>query len=149
MLIVKTKRYVKKHVVGGAGFFDTISKFFKRLVSSNASRQVASNLSRAAASDIGKSAITAAKTVGKELATSAINAAKDVAIEKGKQLINNKADKVIISQKSKDILATLLNSDVNEAATNINKLMIGQEMNNAIRIQDLVKMRNGSGLRLA
>jgi membrane-associated HD superfamily phosphohydrolase len=143
MLIVKNKRYVKKHVVGGAGFFDTISKFFKRLVSSNASRKVASNLSRAAASDIGKSAITAAKTVGKELATSAINAAKDVAIEKGKQLINNKAD---ISQKSKDILATLLNSDVNEAATNINKLMMDQ---GTIIIQDLVKMRNVSGLRLA
>jgi hypothetical protein len=146
MLIVKNKRYVKKHVVGGAGFFDTISKFFKRLVSSNASRRVASNLSRAAASDIGKTAINAAKTVGKELSTSAINAAKDVAIEKGKQFITNKADKFIISQNSKDILDTLIN---NEVPTNINKLMMGQGVNNAIRIQDLVRMHNGSGLRLA
>jgi hypothetical protein len=165
MLIVKNKRYVKKHVIGGSGFFDSISNLFKRLISSNASRRVVSNLSRAAASDIGKTAINAAKTVGKELSTSAINAAKDVAIERGKQFITNKTDKFILSQNSKDILDSLISTAASssalpgeaaeassrgatgaasssEAAVNINKLMMGQ----AIRIQDLVK---GSGLRLA
>jgi hypothetical protein len=174
MLIVKNKRYIKRHVVGGSGIFDTISSFFKRLVSSNAARSVASNLSRAAASDIGKKAIGAAKTVGKELATSAISTAKDVAIEKGKQIIESRAAKAltpknvelinkltgltpntpVVTQKSKDILATLINAGANEATTNINKMMMGQGIKNtkgasAIRIQDLVKMSNGAGLRLA
>jgi hypothetical protein len=175
MLIVKNKRYIKKHVVGGSGIFDTISSFFKRLVSSNAARSVVSNLSRAAASDIGKKAIGAAKTVGKELATSAISTAKDVAIEKGKQIIDRASSKALtpknvelinkltglnlilqlLSQKGKDILATLINAGANEATTNINKMMMGQGIKNtkgatAIRIQDLVRgMSNGSGLRLA
>lgn len=74
MLIVKNKRYVKRHVVGGAGIFDSVSGFLKRLISSNAARSIASNL--------GKSAISAAKTVGKELATSAISSAKDLAIDR-------------------------------------------------------------------
>jgi hypothetical protein len=154
MLIVKNKRYVKKHVVGGAGIFDSITNFFKRMASSNAARSIASNLSKAAASDIGKNAISAAKTVGKELATSAISLAKDVAIAKGKQLINKKpkntgldpnelaATAPPITQKSKDILASLIKP------TNINKLMMGQG-SNAIRIEDFVKKMNGGGLRLA
>jgi hypothetical protein len=87
MLIVKNKRYVKKHVIGGSGFFDRYLIFqevgiVERLATS--SRAIAS----AAASDIGKTAINAAKTVGKELSTSAINAAKDVAIEKWETVHN-------------------------------------------------------------
>ncbi len=122
MLIVKNKRYVKKHVVGGAGIFDTITGLFKRLASSNAARSIAS--------DIGKHAINAAKTVGKELATSAISKAKDLAIEKGKQIIDNTP---VITQKSKDILTNLING-------------AGQ---NDIRIEDLVRKMNGERLRLA
>ncbi len=122
MLIVKNKRYVKKHVIGGAGIFDTITGFLKRLASSNAARSIAS--------DIGKHAISA---VGKELATSAISKAKDLAIEKGKQIIDSKP---AITQKSKDILTSLINSGA------------GIEQN-AIRIEDLVRKMNGGGLRLA
>lgn len=157
MLIVKNKRYVKKHVVGGAGLFDSITNFLKGMVSSNAARSIASNLSKAAESDIGKNVINAAKTVGKELATSAISRA----VEKGKQLINKPAKNTEvtglesigcsatappITQKSKDILASLIKT------TNINKLMMGQG-SNAIRIEDFVKKMNanasGGGLRLA
>ena len=178
MLIVKNKRYIKKHVVGGSGIF---TDFFKRLVSSNAARTVASNLSKAAASDFGKSAISAAKTVGKELATSAISTAKDLAIEKGKRLIDKASSKVltpknvevikqltglepnrpVITQKSKDILASLIASPTSnsEVTTNINQLLAGQGLTqkraNAVRIEDLVKRTNskkckmGGGLRLA
>ena len=176
MLIIKNKRYVKKHVVGGAGIFDTISSFVKKLVSSNTARTIASATSKAAASDIGKRAIGAVKTVGKELATSAISTAKDLAIEKGKRLIDRASVKVltpnnvevlkqitglepntpVITQKSKDILAHLINSGAAEATTNINKLMMGQGMKardtakaEAIRIEDLVRKMNGAGLRLA
>lgn len=172
MLIVKNKRYMRKHVVGGAGIFDSISNFFKRLVTSNAARSIATNLSKAAASDIGKSAINAAKTAGKELATSAISTAKDIAIDKGKKLIDRTSKKVltprnaevikkltglepntpVITQKSKDILTSLINSGAAEASTNINNVMMGQGVSNpkaAIRIEDLVRQMNGSGLRLA
>lgn len=151
MLIVESKRYIKKHVVGGAGIFYTVSNFFKRQVSSNAAQSVARNLSRAAASDIGKSAINAAKTVGKELATSAISTAKVIAIDKGKQLIAKTSSKSaltpnnvevikqvtglppVITQKSKDILASLAGRMVqapaaqnSEASTNLNRLLAGQ-----------------------
>lgn len=162
MIIVKSKRYVKKHVVGGAGIFDTVSNFFKKLASSSAAQQVAKNLSKAAASDIGKKAIDAAKTVGKELATSAISTAKDIAIDKGKKLIAKASSKgslpPVITQKSKDILTSLVdrtaqaqNSEAQLQSTNLNKLLAGQglQLNNAIRIQDLVKKLNGGGLRLA
>ena len=179
MLIVQNKRYVKKHVVGGAGLFDTVANFFKRLVGSNTARSLANAASRAAASDLGKSAISAAKNVGKELATSAISTARDVAIDKGKKLITTAVPKVltprnaevikkltglepntpVITQKSKDILTSLINSGaekgIKSASTNINNLMMGQGISNpkaAIRIEDLVRqmnVMNGSGLRLA
>lgn len=173
MLIVKNKRYIRKHIVGGAGIFDSVSNFFKRLITSNTAKSIASAATRAAASDIGKSAINSAKTVGKELATSAISTAKDLAIAKGKQLIDRASTKAltprnievikkltglepntpVITQKSKDILTNLINSGASEANTNINKLMMGQGINNnvntAVRIEDLVRQMNGAGLRLA
>ena len=145
MLIIKNKRYVKRHVIGGAGIFDSAIRFVKRLASSNAARALASNLSKAATSELGKSALDAAKTIGKELATTGIMAARDVAIDRGKQLINRtltSKNTPVLSQKSKDVLDTLL-KDV-ERSTNINNLMMGQ----AYRIQDLVR-NSGGGLRLA
>ena len=81
MLIIKNKRYIKRHVVGGAGIFDSAIGFIKRLVSSNTARTLATNLSKVAASDLGKTAIDAAKTVGKELATAGIRTAKDLVID--------------------------------------------------------------------
>jgi len=40
MLIVKHKRYIKKHVIGGAGIFSTVAGFFKRLFTSNAAQSI-------------------------------------------------------------------------------------------------------------
>lgn len=153
MLSVKNKRYVKKYRYGGAGIFDTISNFFKRLISSKASKSIASNLSRAAASDIGKKAIGTAKTVGKELATSAISTAKDVAIDEGKSLIDKASTKVltpknveviktitgldpyppVINQKSKDILTALGNAGATTGLTNIDNLMQGNGIKKTIK----------------
>lgn len=143
MLVVQNKRYIKKHVVGGAGVFDTVSGFFKRLIASNAAKSLATNLSRAAASDVGKSAINAAKTVGKELATSAISSAKDIAIERGKRLTSKVlTSEPSITQRSKDILKSLAN-------TNLNRGLRQQTSKQAVRIEDLVRRLNGGGLRLA
>ena len=164
MLIVKNKRFIKKYAVGGSGIVDTISGLFKRLTSSGAARALAA----AAATDIGKTAISSAKTVGTELAKSAISTAKDLAIAKGKKLIDKTSSKIltpksveiiksltglepnppVITQKSKDILSSLINTGATEATTNINKLMMGQGMK-AIKIQDLVRQTNGAGLRIA
>jgi len=107
MIVIKNKRYIKKYRVGGAGIFDMLLDFSKRLMTSNVAKSVATNLSKAAASDIGKSAINAGKTVGKELAASLVSAAKDAAIEKGKQLINRTSEPVL-TQRSKDILEHLV-----------------------------------------
>lgn len=152
MLIVDNKRYIKKHIVGGSGIFDKISGFFKGFISSRA----AQSLAKAASTDIGKNAISAAKTVGKELATTAISKAKDVIIDKGKQFIDKKltpkSTEIIkqittlpfidtqqrsdtslrdtslrdLTQKSKDILNDIINS---ASTININKLMMGQGSN--------------------
>ena len=165
MLIVNNnKRFVKKHIVGGAGIVDTLSSLFRRLTTSGAARALAA----AATTDIGKAAVSGAKTVGTELAKSAVSSAKDVLIKKGKQLIDRTSTKIltpksvdiiksltglepnppVITQKSKDILSSLVNTGATTATTNINKLMLGQGMK-AIKIQDLVRQTNGAGLRLA
>lgn len=169
MLIVNNKRYVKRHLIGGSGIFDTVANLFKRLTGSTIAKSITSNLARAAASDLGKTAISAAKTAGKELATSAISTAKDIAIDRGKRLIDTTSAKLltpknaeiikqltglepntpVITQKSKDILTGLINSGASGASANISKILMGQGINNAIRIQDLVKQMNGGGLRLA
>jgi hypothetical protein len=196
MLIVKNKRYITKHTIGGAGIFDTISNFFKRVISSSSAKNLASVASKAASSDIGKAAATAAKTAGKEITTAAISGAKDLAIQKVKQLIDKTSTKMLepknvevikqitgleptaskeLTNKSKDILAKLINSSSEEVTTNINKIMMGHGINSskaiapmvpapkaiarrapvfegAIRIEDLVRKMNkanGSGLRLA
>jgi hypothetical protein len=175
-LIVPKRRYIKVHVVGGSGIFDTLSNFVKRIISSNAAKSVASTIANAASTDIGKTAIAAAKAAGKELAKTGINAAKDV-IAKGKQLIDRGSKKIltpqnvatiqqltgltpnvpVITQQSKDILAGIANAGAAAAETNINKILgSGTQRNvraqNVIAIQDLVKRMNdmnGSGLRLA
>lgn len=167
MLIVQNKRYIKKHIVGGAGIFDTIKNFFKRVTSSNAAKLIASAATKAAASDLGKTAISAAKTAGKEIATSAISAAKDLAIEKGKQLIDKASAKAsahalakasakasnppVINKKTKDILASLISGEVNSGAhaeAHAKADALADEattninkmlMGSAIRIEDLVK----------
>jgi hypothetical protein len=90
MLVVAKRSYKKVHVVGGAGIFDSIAGFLKRLLTSNAAKQIAS---------------TAVKEIG--------SVAKDKAIDVGKRLLN----KVLtpapvrqepITQETKVILARLL-----------------------------------------
>ena len=64
MLVVTKRRYKKLHVVGGAGIFDTVAGFFKRLVTSNAAKQIAStalSAGKQAAKDIGQKAIDVAR----------------------------------------------------------------------------------------
>ena len=89
MLITTKRRYTKKHVIGGAGIFDTITNVLKR---------IASRLSSAAQTEIGKKVIEVAKEVG-----------KDAVIAKSKALIEGLASKNHeITQKSKDTLASLI-----------------------------------------
>ena len=150
---------MRKYVIGGAGIFDTISNFLKKLAASNAAQKLASVATKAAATTVGKTAISSLKTVGKELATSAISTAADLAIAKGKQLID-KTSKKVLSPKYVEMInnlanpmTNLINSGATEATTNINKLMMGQGIKsnakNAVRIEDLVRQMNGAGLRLA
>jgi hypothetical protein len=76
-----------------------------------------------------------------------------------KQITGLEPNPPVITQKSNDILASLINNRASEATTNLNRLLAGQGLrktskaSNAIRIEDLVKKMNGyasgGGLRLA
>ena len=157
------RRFGKKHVIGGAGIFDTIAKIFKRVTGSTAAKAIAAKLGTFTKTEIGKKAIEAGKTTAREVGLKAIDVGKDVAIAKAKALIDGFAPKnqetltnnppvrsatPALTQKSKDSLAALINMG---ATTNINNLLAGSGIGtNAISIQDLVKRLNtGSGLRLA
>ena len=163
MLITTKRRYIRRHVIGGAGIFDTIANLFKRVTGSTAAKAIASKLGSVAKTDLGRKAIEAGKTVAKEVGFKAIDVGKDVAIAKAKALIEGYAPtpapttknqerikQPAITQKSKDALAAIINMGTNEPTTNINRMLAGSGVNaNAISIQDLVKRLNGSGLRLA
>ena len=98
MLIVKNKRYINKHVVGGAGIFDTISNFFK--------------------SD-------AAKVVGKELAMTAIDKGKQLInkIPNKPSVITQKSKDVLASLAAKNSEVTLnLNRLLAGQGLNTNKV---------------------------
>ena len=151
MLITTKRRYIKKHIVGGAGIFDTIANVLKRVTGSTAAKAIASKIGNFTKTEIGKKAIEAGKTTAREVGLKAIDVGKDVAIAKAKALIDGFAPKnqppvrsatPALTQKSKDALAAL---------TNINNLLAGSGVGaKAISIQDLVRRLNtGSGLRLA
>src|SRR6218665_1504735 len=132
MLVASKRRYKKLYVVGGAGFFDTISGFFKRLFTSNAAKQVAST-----ALSVGKDA---ARKIGKH----ALDSGKTAAINAGKRVVDKVADKLFtpkITQKSKDMLASLIDD--------INNLVADGSGIKAIAIQDLVRRLNEGGLKIA
>jgi hypothetical protein len=134
MLIPTKRRCKKKHVIGGAGIFDTL---LKRITESTAAKAIAS----VAKTALGKKAIEAGKTVVKEVGLKAIDVGKDVVIAKAKALLDGRSE-TILTQKSKDTLASLINNSSVSEVSNIN--------GGAISIQDLVKRLNtGSGLRLA
>ena len=133
MLVVSKRRYKKLYVVGGAGFFDTISGFFKRLFTSNAAKQVAST------------ALSVGKDAAREIGKHALDSGKTAAINAGKRLVDKVADKLFtpkITQKSKDMLASLIDNDIN------NLLADGSGIK-AIAIQDLVRRLNEGGLKIA
>ena len=157
MLITTKRRYIKKHIVGGAGIFESIANVLKRVTGSTAAKALASKIGSFTKTEIGKKAIEAGKTTAREVGLKAIDVGKDVAIAKAKALIDGFAPKnretnnppvrsatPALTQKSKDALAALINTG---ATTNINNLLAGSGGGpKAISIQDLVK---GSGLRLA
>lgn len=61
MLVLKRKRYVRRHVVGGSGLLDTIGNLMKRLTG-NTAKQLASKLllsaGKSAAAEAGKSLVS-------------------------------------------------------------------------------------------
>ena len=170
MLITTKRRYIKKHVIGGAGIFDTVANFLKRMVGSTAAKALASKLSSAAQTEIGKKAIEAGKSAVKEIGFKAIDVGKDIAVKKVKDFIDKAAPKTssttqeVIKQadiqkddirKAENTIASLINMySKNEATTNnSNTLLAGSGVRanaranakaNAISIQELVKRLNAS-----
>ncbi len=152
MLIVAKRRYKKQYVIGGAGIFDTVAGFFKKLFVSNAAKQIAST------------ALSAGKDAAKEIGKKALDVGKTVAIDAGKRLIDKAAAKImkptapttVLTQESKDVLTRLINDGarLDNNNNNINNVMMGHGVNppvttkNAIRIQDLVRRLNGGGLKV-
>src|SRR6218665_2771364 len=153
MLIVAKRRYKKQYVIGGAGIFDTVAGFFKKLFVSNAAKQIAST------------ALSAGKDAAKEIGKKARDVGKTVAIDAGKRLIDKAAAKImkptspttVLNEESKDVLPRLINDGErldNNNNNNINNVMMGHGVNppvttkNAIRIQDLVRRLNGGGLKV-
>ena len=157
--MINIKRgYTKKRVIGGAGLFDTIANLFKRVAGSTAAKAIASRIASATHTEVGRKAIEAGRTVAKEIGLKAIDVGKHVAIAKANALIHRAAAakhqetikqstvSPVITQKSKDTLAALMNMGADSTTTNINNLLAGS----SVRIQDLVKkLSSGAGLRLA
>ena len=162
MPLVTNRRYKKEYVIGGAGIFSTVTDFFKKLAASNAAKAFSSRLASAAQTQLGKTAIEAGKSAAAQIGMKAIESAKDVAVAKVKQLIDNRTARAlipevgepspVITQKTKDILARLVNTDsAAMGVTNLNKLLAGSGVSSgrAIAIQDLVRRLNGSGMKTA
>src|SRR6218665_2437871 len=146
MLIVAKRRYKKQYVIGGAGIFDTVAGFFKKLFVSNAAKQIAST------------ALSAGKDAAKEIGKRGLDVGKTVAIDAGKRLIDKAAAKImkltapttVLTQESKDVLTRLINDGAHTMNNNnISNIIMGLGVNppvttkNAIRIQDLVRRLNG------
>ncbi len=170
MLIVTKRRYKKKYVIGGAGIFDSVTNFLKRLAVSNDAKAFASKLASAAKTDLGKKAIDVGKTAAKEIGKHAIDVGKDVAVAKAKALIENAvarkaqmAAPVPLTEKSKAILESLIGpsplrinpglltgSGVSQTRNRRTKHPKTQNWpSTAINIQEFVKQKNsGAGLYL-
>src|SRR6218665_2273061 len=144
MLIVAKRRY-KKQYVRGAGIFDTVAGFFKKLFVSNAAKQIAST------------ALRARKDAAKEIGKKTLDVGKTVAIDAGKRLIDKAAAKImkptapttVLTQESKNVLTRLINDGARTMNNNnnINNVMMGHGVNppiatSAIRIKDLVRRLN-------
>ena len=123
-----------------------------RMFSSNVAKQLAST------------APQAEKTAAKDIGMKAIDVGKTVAIDAGKKLVEKAAKRLTtpkpqvaniivppeeITKKVNEVIAKY----VDTSAININKLIDGSSVNrsnasNAIAIQDLVRRKNGSGLKV-
>ena len=162
-MIVYRNRYVKKHIVDGSGIVDTFKNLLRRAAASNASRAASTLASKIAKTELGREAIIASKSVGKELASTVISTAKDVAIDKGRKTIEKlyaktgtpkplEVAKSELNQKSKDIISDIVSRKQKPNTSIIDDYsMLGGELSkkNAIRIQDIVKMKMGNGLLIA
>ena len=162
-MIVYRNRYVKKHIVGGSGIVDTFKNLLRRAAASSATRAASTLASRIAKTELGREAIMASKSVGKELASTAISTAKDVAIDKGRKTIEKlyaktgtpkplEVAKSELNQKSKDIISDIVNRKQTPNTSIIDDYFMlggGLSKKNAIRIQDIMKMKMGNGLLIA
>ena len=148
MIITNRRRYKRQYAIGGAGIFDSIASFFKRLLATNATKQIT------------QTAFSAAKNAAQEIGKKAIDVGKTVATDAEKQLVDKASEKIFtpknqenitkltglkaqsegITQKSKDILDRI----INHGATNINNILAGS---GAIKIEDLVRRLNGGGMK--
>src|SRR5678815_1228979 len=164
MLFVIKRRYKKQHVIGGAGFFDTITGVVKRLFTSGVANRVAST------------ALNVGKDAAKELGKKALEVGKNTAVEAGKRLVDKAAAKLLASTiplpravenqkveplaspkltpENAAILARLIDNGARPAETNISNLLSGYGLgssSNAVSIRDLVRHlnSNGAGLKLA
>ena len=159
-MIVYRNRYVKKHIVGGSGIVDTFKNLLRIAATLSASRAASTLASRIAKTELGREAIMASKSAGKELASAAISTAKDVAIDKGRKTIKKlyaktgtpkplEVAKSELNQKSKDIISEIVNRKQAPIIDDYSMLGGGLYVKNAIRIQDIVKMKMGNGLLIA
>ena len=159
MLVVAKRRYARKYVIGGAGFFDSVAGVFKRLFASDVAKRVAS------------SALSAGKDAARELGKKALDVGKNTAVEAGKRLVDKAAAKFLASsamspravetiptltRENAAILPRLIDNDAgarNSAGTNINNILAGYGLDSKpVSIRDLVRRLNapdGAGLKLA
>ena len=150
MPVVIKRRYRKRNVIGGAGLFDTLSGFVKRLVTSNAAKQISAT------------GFSASKDDAKEIGKKAIDVDKLAAIDVGERAVNKVASKLFspknqeeIIQKTRDILAGLsaqvlsavsANPSVAQNA-NLNNIIM-ESGAGAISIKDLGRTLNGAGIKV-
>ena len=164
MLVIAKRRYLRKHVIGGAGIFDTITGVFKKLFTSGVANRVAST------------AVSMGKDAAKELGKKALDVGKNTAVEAGKRLVDKAAAKFLASsalaprapqnqmvetistpqltRENAAILTRLIGNSTGPTETNINNILagngLGKPSSNAVSFRDLVRHLNtGAGLKLA
>src|ERR1043165_1317275 len=85
MLVIAKRRYLRKHGIGGAGIFDTITGVFKKLFTLGVANRVASTT------------LSMGKDAAKELGKKALEVGKNTAVEAGKRLVDKAAAKLLAS----------------------------------------------------
>ena len=164
MIIDKRRAYVRRHVIGGSGIFDTIAKVFGRVASSAAAKKIGEVGSKAIASKFVQTTVkSAANKAANELATHGVNKLADVITQKGKSAMDVVADKILTQDKpvipAQEILSTITNvpqgkpiraplkelsNKVDEIVSRYSKHEQPQSVNTAININ---KLLSGMGVR--